>query len=72
MPCIVFEALAAFHIQFCDGEDLMMLYVGAPDLFHLCFLHWALVAQLGHFRLSLSLCETCLGTSVASALFESR
>ncbi|KAI0997814.1 hypothetical protein K3495_g10375 [Podosphaera aphanis] len=26
--CLVFECFAAFHIEYCDGEDLMMLYWG--------------------------------------------
>lgn len=34
VPCVVVEALAAFHVQFCDGEDLMMLYVS--DILGLC------------------------------------
>lgn len=27
IPAVVIEAFAAFSIEFCDGEDLMMLYV---------------------------------------------
>src|SRR6202021_1520377 len=28
LAAVIMEAFAAFNIQFCDGEDLMMLYWG--------------------------------------------